>query len=258
MIEYIESSVREAAKLMLMASDEKGIEEKSSAKDLVTKYDKMVQEKLYEALSKKFPSSGFLGEEGLKSAGNGGGVFIIDPIDGTTNFIKGLNHSAVSVGYYLDGSMKYGVVYNPYADEMFTAEKGKGAFLNGKRIKVSSNPIEKSVAHYGTAPYSKELSRKSFDLAFELTKRVIDSRRFGAATLDFCDLACGRVEIFFEYLLCPWDIAAGSLIAEEAGAIVTDMNGEKLQFEGKTSLLAATKECYPIVLDIVRKNEKKE
>lgn len=251
MLKAIETTVLDAAQLMLQAEENKMTEVKSSIHDLVTAYDKRIQEQLYEQLSRTFPGAGFLGEEGLVHSASGKGTFIIDPIDGTTNFVKGLNHSAVSVGYCESGIMRCGVIYDPYKKELFTAEKGKGAFLNGKQIHVSDKPLEHSVAYYGTSPYVPELTDKSFRLAAELTKRVIDSRRFGAATLDFCDIACGRAELFVEYSLCPWDLAAGSLIASEAGAIITDMDGKPLQYEKKTSCVAATPACYEEVMSIV-------
>ena len=258
-LKTIENIVRNAAKIIV--PDNSGsvvnnddIEQKSSVKDLVTKYDKAVQEYLYKELSIAFPGAGFLGEESLtEPAGNNRGTFIIDPIDGTTNFIKGLRHSAISVGYCLNGAMKYGVVYDPYKDEMFTAESGKGAFLNGNPIHVSEEPIERSVALYGTSPYDEDLTDKSFLLACELTKLVIDGRRFGAATLDLCDVAAGRAEIYTELLLFPWDYAAGSLIAKEAGAIVTDINGNPLQFEERRGIAVGTPKTYDILMETIKR-----
>jgi len=252
MINAIKAAVLDAAQLMLEANEVKKTEVKTSIHDLVTEYDKRIQEQLYRQLSKAFPGAGFLGEEGLVLSSSGKGTFIIDPIDGTTNFVKGLNHSAVSVGYCENGIMMLGVIYDPYKKELFTAEKDRGTFLNGKRIHVSDRPLEHSLAYYGTSPYVPELTDKSFRLAAELTKKVIDSRRLGAATLDFCDIACGRAELFVEYSLCPWDLAAGSLIASEAGAVITDMEGKPLQFEKKTSCIAANPACYEEVLKIVR------
>ncbi|MCQ2552708.1 MAG: inositol monophosphatase [Clostridia bacterium] len=259
-LKIIENIVRDAAKIIVPDKEGSGfvkkndIEQKTSVKDLVTKYDKEVQEYLYKELSKAFPNAGFLGEESLQlPASEDAGTFIIDPIDGTTNFIKGLNHSAISVGYCLGEKMKYGVVYDPYKDEMFTAERGKGAFLNGEKIHVSDEPIERSVALYGTAPYNAELTDISFKLACELTKLVIDGRRFGAASLDFCDVAAGRAEIYTEILLCPWDCAAGSLIAEEAGAIVTDIYGKPLQFKEKTGIAVGTSKTYDILMETIKR-----
>ena len=255
MLSTIETIVRKAAGIIKTPDADKGITSKSCGRDLVTLYDKKIQELLYSEFSRDFPDAGFLGEEQLNKPSRDGGVFIIDPIDGTTNFIKGLNHSGISVGYCRNGIMTCGVVYDPYADEMFTAELGKGAYLNGRPIHISDEPIERSVCHYGTAPYYDDLRKKSFDLAAAVTALVIDSRRRGAASLDFCDVACGRAELYFEYYLSPWDLAAGSLIASEAGAIVTDMDGKPLQYEKGTAVAVGTPKTYPILMDLIKKQK---
>jgi len=240
-----------ASKIITEAENDKHIEEKSSAKDLVTMYDKAIQEKLCDSLTREFPNAGFLAEEGLNDIEGKDGIFIIDPIDGTTNFIKNMSHSAISVGYYQNGDIKYACVYNPFKDEMFTAEKGKGAFLNGKEIHVSNEPIERAVGLYGTSPYNEELREKSFKLANEITKSVIDSRRMGAASLDFCYVACGRAELYAEYLLSPWDYAGGYLIAKEAGAIVTDMEGKTPAFLKKSSMAVGTEKTHDLLLAMI-------
>lgn len=250
MLNTITEIVLDAGKMLQQKVDDDDITIKSSSKDLVTIYDKQVQEFLYSKLSKAFPEAGFLGEEGLNKPNNNG-TFIIDPIDGTTNFIKGLNHSAISVGYCKDRKMKYGVVYNPFNNELFTAEKGHGATLNGKSIHTTNNSLDKSVAIFGTAAYYPEFNEITYELVLQLQKLVIDVRRFGAASLDFCYVACGRSEIFVEYALQPWDIAAGSLIASEAGAIVSSMDGKELQFNKITSVIAANKETYYEILKTV-------
>ena len=166
-------------------------------------------------------------------------AFIVDPIDGTTNFIKDYHVSAISVGLINDGRSYIGVVYNPYLDEMFTAERGKGAFLNGKPIHVSRNPLSEGIVLFGTAPYYEELSRKSFDLAYEYFRQALDIRRSGSAAIDLCSIAAGRAEVYFELRLSPWDYAAGSLIVEEAGGVVTTVDGGEITFERPCSVLAA-------------------
>jgi len=250
-LKTLEMCVLKAGSILSDTLSDKHIEMKSSSKDLVTMYDKAVQEKLYRLLSEEFPKAGFLGEEGLNSTEGVEGIFIIDPIDGTTNFIKGMAHSAISVGYCRDNRIEYAAVYNPFRNEFFTAERGKGAYLNGTRIFVSEEPIEKSVGLYGTAPYNEELRTKSFILAEEMTKRTIDSRRMGSAALDLCYVACGRGELYAEYLLSPWDYSGGSLIAEEAGAIVSDMYGKPLQFKNKTSIAVGNRLTHPVLLEMI-------
>ena len=248
----LENCVREAAKILQDIGEDKHIESKTSAKDLVTMYDKAVQDKLFELLSKEFPKAGFLGEEeGLNKTENVQGIFIIDPIDGTTNFIKNMKHSCISVGYYIDGDIRNACVFNPFRNEMFTAEAGKGAYLNGNPIHVSLKPMKESVGLYGTAPYYEEIRHKGFMLAEELTKRVIDTRRMGSAALDLCYVAAGRAELYVEMRLPPWDYAAGYLIAKEAGAIVSDMQGKPLQFSKKSSVACGTSVNYKELLEII-------
>ena len=251
MLKQIEETVIEASKIFHNKVQERDVSLKSSFRDLVTIYDKMVQDFLYKKFSVMFPTVGFLGEEKLNKPGKDG-TLIIDPIDGTLNFVKGFSHSAISIGYIVDGQMQLGVVYDPYKKEMFSAERGKGATLNGQRIHVMDLPLDQSVALVGTAVYNQSLCKPSFDLMYRLQQEIMDIRRFGTASLDFCDVACGRANMFFEYELAPWDIAAGSLIAEEAGAIVSDMEGKPLQFESNTSIAIATPSTYDDLMRVIK------
>ena len=131
-----------------------------------------------------------------------------------------------------------GVVYNPYLDEMFYAQRGKGAYLNGRRISVSGNPLKNGIVIFGTSPYYEELNRASFELAYDYFKKSLDIRRSGSAALDLCSVAAGRAELFFELRLSPWDYAAASLIVEEAGGIVTTVEGGKITLGESCSVLA--------------------
>ena len=142
---------------------------------------------------------------------------IVDPIDGTTNFIKDYHTSCISVGIINDGIKAAGVVYNPYLNEMYYAIKGEGAFLNDKRIHVSDEPLSNGIVLFGTSPYYEELNEKSFEMAFDYFKKALDIRRSGSAAIDLCSIAAGRAEVYFELRLSPWDYAAASLILTEAG-----------------------------------------
>ena len=142
------------------------------------------------------------------------------------------------MGLLSDGEKYMGVVYNPYSDEMFTAVKGEGAYLNGVPIHVSSQPLENGIVLFGTAPYYEELSRQSFDMAYQYFKKALDVRRSGSAAIDLCSVAAGRAEVFFELRLAPWDFAAGALIVEEAGGKVTTVQGEAPTFSEGCSILA--------------------
>ena len=138
----------------------------------------------------------------------------------------------------VDGAAELGVVYNPYTDEMFTAQRGVGSFCNGRRLAVSTQPLENAVVLFGTSPYREDLSERSFKLAYSLFRRSLDVRRSGSAALDLCAVAAGRAELFFELALAPWDYAAGSLIVQEAGAMVTTIDGGALTYDRQCPVFA--------------------
>ena len=230
MLEEIISIVREAGRLVLSARDISArTQEKTSAADLVTEYDVAVENFLREKLLALLPEAVFFGEEeALPPHPEKGWAFIVDPIDGTANFVRGLQHSAISVALARDGVVEYGVVYDPYKNEMFSAKRGGGAFLGGTPIHVSDKPLSEGIFAMGTALYRREYFLPTMHLTQQLLARSCDFRRMGAAALDLCAVACGRVEVFFEYSLCPWDYAAGSLLITEAGGAVCTLEGEGL------------------------------
>lgn len=240
LLKQITDTVRACGEIILHADRSEGcIDEKAGHANFVTTYDKKVQQELQERLLRILPEAVFVGEEeDIHASIAEGYAFIVDPIDGTTNFIKDYHMSAISVGLALDGERYMGVVYNPYLNEMFTAVKGQGACLNGEPIHVSSEPLHNGVVLFGTAPYYEELSRKSFEMAYDYFKKALDVRRSGSAALDLCSVAAGRAEMFFELRLCPWDFAAGSLIVEEAGGKVTTVEGGSLTLNAPCSMLA--------------------
>ncbi|MBQ0125370.1 MAG: inositol monophosphatase [Clostridiales bacterium] len=234
-------SVKECGEIMLGADRSTGrVDEKSGVGNFVTTYDTMIEKKLKEDLTRALPGSVFVGEEG-DTAGDisKGYVFIVDPIDGTMNFIRNFNRSCISVGLLKDGEKYAGVVLNPYVNELFVAQKGHGAYLNGKKISVSQRPLSEGLIVFGTAPYYKELHKKSLKLAYKYYEMALDLRRAGAASADLCDVACGRAEFFFELRLSPWDFAAASLIVCEAGGIIRTMDGNEITFGAPCSVVAA-------------------
>ena len=215
------------------------VDEKAGRANFVTEYDKQVQERLRVGLGEIMPDALFIGEEGsVQQFSNKGKFFIVDPIDGTTNFIKDYHLSCVSVALVVDGAAELAVVYNPYTDEMFTASRGGGAFCNGRRLAVSTEPLERAIVVFGTAPYHVELAEKTFRLAYSLFKAATDVRRSGSAALDLCAIAAGRAELFFELVLCPWDYAAGGLIVQEAGGVITDVDGNAIAYDRSCSVFA--------------------
>lgn len=232
--------VKECGKVMLEADREKmAINTKSGIADLVTEYDTKIQGMLFLGLKKILPQAKFIGEEGsTDTLTSEGYAFVVDPIDGTTNFIKDYHCSAVSVAVLNDGEVEAGVVYNPYLDEVFCAIKGHGAFCNDKQIKVSDKTMSDALVLFGTSPYDKALSDKTFKLASQYFSQCLDIRRSGSAALDLCSVAAGRADLYFELQTSPWDFAAGKLIVEEAGGVVTSLEGEKLTFDKKTSIIA--------------------
>ena len=240
LLKNMENIVRECGKIILHADrSQNQTDAKPGHANFVTAYDKKIQQLLQTRLLQLLPGASFVGEEEVTHASiDTGYAFIVDPIDGTTNFIKDCRMSAVSVALTLDGERYMGVVHNPYLDEMFTAIKGQGAFLNGAPIHVSSQPLKNGIVLFGTAPYNEELAKKSFEMAYGYFKRAMDIRRSGSAALDLCSVAAGRAELFFELYLSPWDYAAGSLILEEAGGTAVTIEGGPLTLREGCSVLA--------------------
>lgn len=223
------------------------VDAKSGPADLVTQYDRQVQERLRTGLLEIMPDAHFVGEEGSSQPfAPAGKFFIVDPIDGTTNFVKDYRFSGVSVALIVDNVAELGVIYNPYADEMFFAERGQGAFCNGRRLHVSEDPVENGIVVFGTAPYREELAERTFKLAYAYFKKALDVRRSGSAALDLCTVAAGRAALFFELFLSPWDFAAGALIVTEAGGIVTDCDGRPIAYDRPCSVVARNRAAVPL------------
>ncbi len=249
MLDQIIPLVREAGKIVLSARDiASHTHEKTSAADLVTEYDMAVESFLKERLPPLVPGAVFFGEEETENADpRRGWAFIVDPIDGTTNFVRGLQQSAISVALALDGVVEYGVVLDPYKDELFSARRGGGAFLNGRPIRVSGRRLSEGIFGMGTAIYKREYLAPTMRLTEQLFRRSCDFRRLGAAALDLCNVACGRTDAFFEYSLCPWDFAAGSLIITESGGRVCALDGSPLPIDRRTSIWASNQVNWEIL-----------
>jgi myo-inositol-1(or 4)-monophosphatase len=254
--DIISPIIKNAGKIILDAHDVEIAKVKPGDVNFVTKYDVKVQDFLIVALSKAFPYAQFIAEENdVKSNFSVAKLcFIIDPIDGTTNFIRNYKSSAISIGAFSYGKGIFGAIYNPYLNELYTAEKSKGAFLNGQKIEVSNKTLGQSIFAFGSSPYYKdELTEDTFLIAKTLFLNCTDIRRSGSAALDFCHLASGRIDLFFENRLSPWDYAAGSIILEEAGGVVTTLKGEPLSFENCCSVFAGNKITHKSGLEIISK-----
>lgn len=252
MLDKIIRVVRDAGELIRCAHDvEQDITEKTNPADVVTKYDVAVQKFLRRELLRLLPEADFLGEEGAQAQLTQPWCFIVDPIDGTANFVRGMGHSNISVALAKNGQTEYAVVYNPYRDELFSARRGEGARLNAKPIHVTEHDAAHALLICGSTAYDRELTDRHFDMMKALYNRCADYRRFGAAALDFCYLACGRAEVFFECRLRPWDIAAGTLILTEAGGQVTQMDGSAIDVTQNCSIFASNGVCHGL-LDVIR------
>ncbi|KZD22428.1 inositol monophosphatase family protein [Tardiphaga robiniae] len=195
--------------------------------NFVSLADKRAEEMLYTDLNKARPGYGFLGEEGGNRDGTDKShTWIVDPLDGTTNFLHGIPQFAVSIGLAREGQVIAGLIYNPANDELYMAEKGSGAFLNDTRLRVAGRKqlnecvIACGLPHIGRGDF--ELSRNEMAA---LQPKVAGLRRFGAASLDLAFVAAGRLDGYWERNLQPWDIAAGLILIKEAGGTVGDING---------------------------------
>lgn len=240
MINSIIAVAREAGDIMLNAVRPK-VMEKAGHANFCTETDEKIQAFLIEELSKILPEASFLGEEDgqdvFEAKMKEGYCFVLDPIDGTSNFIYAYRPSVVSIGLLKEGKPHMAVVFNPYDDMMFSAIKGQGAYMNGERIMSSEAPLADSLAVFGTAPYYTELQDRTFDIAKKLLPLCVDLRRSGTAAWDMCCVALGRCGLYFELKVQLWDYAAAALIATEAGCTVTDIEGKPLSYSGPTSAL---------------------
>jgi myo-inositol-1(or 4)-monophosphatase len=196
-------------------------------RNFVTAADRRAETMLREDLAKARPDYGFLGEEGGAHPGSDKTHrWIVDPLDGTTNFLHGIPHFAIAIALERNGAIAVGLVYNPANEEMFVAERGKGAFLNDKRIRVAARqrPADAIVAcglpHYGRGDLA--LARSEIAAA---QRAFAGLRRYGAATLDLAWVAAGRLDAYWERDLSPWDLAAGSVLVREAGGFISDVDG---------------------------------
>ena len=207
-------------------------------KDLVTEFDVAVEKYLKKRFSKKFKKFNIIAEESDNVNIEFNNSIIIDPIDGTTNFVNGVPHTAISVGVYKNKKPYLAVVYNPILDELYTAKIGKGAYLNGKKLKVSTEDnFQKSLIATGF-PYTSGSDENDLNDVVKRIKDVLplcqDLRRLGSASLDLCYVACGTYEGYYEMNLRAWDVSAGILIVTEAGGNISNINGDEYTlFEDK-------------------------
>jgi myo-inositol-1(or 4)-monophosphatase len=226
---------------------------KKGAADFVSAADLKAEQVLFEALEKARPGYSFLGEErGLIEGTDKTHTWIVDPLDGTTNFLHAIPHFAINVALQRDGAIVAAVTYNPATNELFWAEKGKGCFVNDKRLRVAARTrLDEAVLATGIPFLGHGQHARFLKELHQISQRVAGVRRFGAAALDLAYVAAGRFDGFWERDLKPWDLAAGVLLVTEAGGVVADAEGG-LDMLTKGSICASNGDLQTQILERLR------
>ena len=256
-LEIIKGIVCEAGVLLKRAHLNKDeIFEKEGDANFVTVFDMKIQKFLIERILEVIPDAHFFGEEeedlNKKEIAKEGYTFIIDPIDGTTNFMFGYNQSCISVGVAKDGELFAGIIYNPYVDEMFYAEKGKGAFLNGNDLIMADRGLSEGISCFGCARYNESSTGVLFATVQELFYQSLAIRSGGSAAIDLARIASGANVSYVEMMLQPYDYAAAAVIIEEAGGVITQIDGKPITIDKGCSILAGTKKAHAMELEILK------
>lgn len=254
MKDFIQNVARKGGALVLSADKNRmNTSKKTDARNVVTAYDEAVQALVFEAFSDKVPDIALIGEEaGLGAIPASGPFIIVDPIDGTSNFVRNVKKSAVSIAYGEDGAVTHGCVYDPYLDEMFYAESGHGAYLNDIKIERNNDlDLSSSLVCFGTCPYDVEMSKDVFALAERVFRSSLDLRRTGCASLEMCYVAANRYDLFFESILYPWDYAAADLIVREAGGTAMSYTTKPVSLQSRSSVVMGSTKAVADFLAIV-------
>lgn len=249
----LSKKIAQSAGKILLEGQQKGFSIDYKGKsNLVTEIDKKSEQYIVGELRKAYPDHSILGEEGSNETHNVNYRWIIDPIDGTTDYAHGHPYYCVSIGLEIEGEIAVGTVFAPVYNEMFTAAKGMGAFLNGKKISVSDiENIEESLLGTGFNPSAPELSKQNITHFEHFQDHSHGIRRCGAAALDICYVAAGRLDGFWENGLSAWDMAAGKIIVEEAGGTITALNGSPFNIEDR-QILATNGKIHQSMVDYFR------
>ncbi|OUT98882.1 MAG: inositol monophosphatase [Betaproteobacteria bacterium TMED41] len=257
-------AARKAGSIINRASLDPGIIKISQKEknDFVTDIDKNCESEIINILKLAYPSHHFLAEEATSSGKNepikfsyNHPTWIIDPIDGTTNFIHGLPNYCVSIALHHKKEIEQAVVYDPSRDELFTASKGRGAYLNDRRLRVSKQiRLQSSLIATGFPPRDPDLFDSYYSVLQTISKSSISIRRIGSAALELCYVASGRFDGFFEIGLMPWDSAAGSLIVQEAGGFVGNFNGDN-DYLFSSNIVAANPKIFALLIRTLSNHE---
>ncbi|HZJ09646.1 MAG TPA: inositol monophosphatase family protein [Trueperaceae bacterium] len=244
-------AAREAARIQLAEREsDLDIQFKSSDIDLVTRVDALCEESIRRIVAETYPGHVVIGEE-LGHTAEGRSRWIVDPLDGTVNYAHGFPCYCVSIGVEIDGVIVVGVVYDPERDELFTAVKGRGAFLNGRPLSVSATVRPRAALLATGFAYVEERINLNLEVFARVLPKVQSIRRPGAAALDICYVAAGRLDGFWELGLNPWDVAAGWLVVQEAGGTVTGTGGAPYRL-GDPVLVASNGHLHAALLDVLQ------
>lgn len=254
LLDQAEAIIREAGALVRSMRHPR-VYSKEGHANFVTEADIASQKFLMDRLAPLLPEAHFFAEEQEENDLTPGDNWIIDPIDGTTNFMRGYRPSAISVGLVRDGAGVLGLVYDPWADELFSARKGCGAFCNGEPVRTAEVPLENALIVFGTSPYYRDRADATFDTVKQLFLACGDIRRSGSAALDLCYVAAGRCDGFYESILSPWDYAAASVILEEAGAQIGTLGGAAFSYAGKQPIVAGSPVVYGAIREIAERSK---
>ena len=229
--------------------------EKKGSTDYVTEVDRRVEQIIFEDIKSYYPEHNFLGEESGEEINNSNVTWILDPIDGTTNFINGFPHYCISLCASVDGVPTHGVIIDPTRREEFSASKGKGAQLNGERIRVSDqkNLTDALLSCSSRSTPEQNYKYNLLGTFMELYKNEITIRRTGCTALDLAYIGAGRLDGFWGNGLKRWDVAAGIVIAEEAGALLSDFHGSP-KYHGSENIVCCSPKCFKPILQAVESN----
>ena len=250
-MEVCERAARAGGEVLRSWSGRLAVREKAPA-DLVTEADLAAQQVVREVLLGAFPDHGFLGEEGGSAeAGIEGYRWVVDPLDGTMNFVHGVPEYAVSIALEQAGHVLVGTVFNPVSGECFRAEAGKGAFLNGRRLQTSGVGVASDALVAASLPPRVRRGSRELEQLINVIEQCQGLRRTGSAALNLCFVAAGRFDAYWATTTHAWDIAAGMLIVHEAGGVMTDLSGRPVDLDRPQFVAAATRSLHTQICELL-------
>jgi myo-inositol-1(or 4)-monophosphatase len=254
-LQVVERWARQAGAILQTGFGKRHTIDFKSDYDLVTEIDQQAEDFLFSQIRKHFPTHTIIGEENGEQAGNFDARWYIDPVDGTTNYAHGFPYFCVSLAFVDEQGSRLGVIYDPIHDECFTAERGGGAFLNGERMSVSSTKdMLQALMVTGFSHNQADTLERNLRLFAELNRETQAIRRFGSAALNMANVAAGRLDGYYELAVKPWDIAAGALIAREAGGLVSRVDGEGDLLNMPCSVAVTNPHLHNTLLAMVRED----